>query len=211
MKYFLSHCITAYYYRSGVFIYRLFSWQQPFVWFPDSGPSWPKHRTVWTGQPLESCHHQLSALRRSAPRGKWEQVWILYSSVQLIYLHRPIPSRLRSYLARGVGRGHGAPETLGAVDHDDTGVSRLPQLLQQVRTVIWGISAAVGFQNHALHGRLQKGPHLDTGDSARLKTPAIYCRLNWLLNRGRPNWGISIPCYFCCGSFHADTCGHSHH
>lgn len=70
MKYFLSHCITAYYYRSGVFIYRLFSWQQPFVWFPDSGPSWPKHRTVWTGQPLESCHHQLSALRRSAPRGK---------------------------------------------------------------------------------------------------------------------------------------------
>lgn len=66
-----------------------------------------------------------------------------------------------NYLASGVRCRHSPPQTLGAVDDDDARVSSLLQLLQQVWTVIGGITTAVGLKDHALHGRLQESPHLD--------------------------------------------------
>lgn len=65
-------------------------------------------------------------------------------------------------LAGGVRRGHSPPQTLGAVDDDDSIVDGLLQHGQQARTVVGGISAAVRLQDHTLHGRLQESFHLDT-------------------------------------------------
>ncbi len=67
-----------------------------------------------------------------------------------------------AYLASGVRCRHSPPQTLGAVDDDDTRVSGLLQLIQHIRTVIGGISTAVGLQDYTLHGRLQESLHLDT-------------------------------------------------
>lgn len=67
-----------------------------------------------------------------------------------------------TYLASGIRRRHRPPQTLGAVDNDDTSISGLLQLLQQVSTVVGGISAAIRLQDDALHGRLQESPHLHT-------------------------------------------------
>lgn len=64
------------------------------------------------------------------------------------------------HLASGIRGGHGSPQALGAVDDDDAGVGGLFQLLQQVGTVVGGVSAAVRLQDDALHGGLQESPHL---------------------------------------------------
>lgn len=65
-------------------------------------------------------------------------------------------------LASGVGCRHSPPQTLGAVHDDDTSICGLLKLLQQVRTVIGGISTTVGLQDHTLHWWLQESSHLET-------------------------------------------------
>lgn len=66
------------------------------------------------------------------------------------------------YLASGIRCRDGSPQTLGAVNDNDSSIRGLLQLLQQVRTIIGGIPAAVGLQDYALHGGLQESPHLHT-------------------------------------------------
>lgn len=71
------------------------------------------------------------------------------------------------HLAGSVRGGDGSPQALGAVNDDDAGVGGLPQLLQQVGTVVGGVPAAVRLQDDALHGGLQESPHLHARDTER--------------------------------------------
>lgn len=55
------------------------------------------------------------------------------------------------YLSSGVCGRDRAPQALGAVDHDESSLGRFTNRIQQVRTVVGGVTAAVGLQYDPVH------------------------------------------------------------